>query len=291
MVSRFQSFIAACVTLLLVLPIGVSAQGDVRPLFSFQDPRGDDRGAGSLTYPTDETFSPHRELLDLRRFEIGVAPEQLVFSFTMGRIANPWNAPEGFYHPRIDLFIDALPGEGSTQLLRPGPGDDVRFDPDHAWDYWLRIAPWEGACLFHADDTPDSSGRCDGVRIGVEGATIVVRVPRSWLPEPSEAWRYYVLVGSFDALGVDGYRPIEEGESRWLLGSGGGDATRIVDLAAPRWGLRTQARQLTPDDALLLQPIGPGSDGWRWLLSGGLLMLLALLVARSKRFRIFRHRT
>lgn len=247
---------AVIVLLCCLLLGGPVAAADT--VFRMKDPRGDDRGGGQVRYPTDTSFAPGSGLFDLTQFAVTVDSEATGFHFTFAAVTNPWNAPEGFYHQRIDLFIDSVPGVGRTEPLRPGPGA-VRFDAKHPWDIWLRVAPWGGTALFSHEDDPESSGRQEGIQVGVagDGRTIEVLVPTKLLPRPLPHWRYYVLVGSFDALGVDDYRHAQPQPSRWLLQ--GDPELRVVDILAPRWSFGGQRRQLRlglPEGEALLRPVG-----------------------------------
>src|SRR5690625_2316273 len=121
-----------------------SVEGET--LFRMRDPLGDDVGDGGITYPRDATFHPYKGLLDLVEFAM-VGEEGFVrFDLVMKKVQNPWNAPEGFYHPRIDIFIYTGDQGGRTTPLREGAG--VQFSPRYPWNYWLRVAPFGGTALF-----------------------------------------------------------------------------------------------------------------------------------------------
>lgn len=263
-----------CILLIVLLgPASMFAAPE--QLFSMRDPLGDDIGDGSIAYPQDSTF--HRGVLDLTRFSVLADETHYAFRFRFAHIANPWNAPEGFYHPRIDVFIDTAQGLGRTDPLRPGPGE-VRFSELHPWDVWLRIAPWDGARLFAHDDPPDSPGYAEGLHLRLaDEFTIEALVPKSLITLSGEE-SYYVLVGSFDALGIDGYREVQAHPSRWLL-TGENRDLRVVDLLAPGLGGRAQKRQLRQgiDGAIRLEPVG-GGRGWKALWP---LLLAAVILGMS----------
>ncbi len=270
----------ALITLLLVggtVAFASQATGD--PLFFMRDPVADDWGAGSLSYPRNEAFHPYSELLDLVAFSVNQGEGTLVFEFQMGRLANPWGAPEGFFHPRIDLYIHTGDSGGRLEPLRPGPG--VKFSPRHPWHVWLRVAPFGGSALFTWEDAPQSPGRQRGVSVSSDVARGSIRVELSshLLPTAAASWRYYVLVGSFDGFGADGYRGVGGAESEWLLGSEQADESpRVVDLLAPGWGPRRQERQLAAKahDGPTIRPVG-GVDLFRYPLSRVLIGLAAVV--------------
>ena len=261
-------------------------------VFHMNDPVGDDRGPGGYRYPSHHTFVPG--LFDLTSFAVRTDGEHVHFDLTFGAVVNPWDAPEGFYHQLIDIYIDTTPGAGRTDPLRPGPR--VRFNPDHAWDVRLRIAPFGGTRLHRAEDGPDAPGRADGLSAGLltDGRTIRASVPRELLGTPQAAWRYYVLVGGFDPFGEDNYRPVRAAATEWSFGGdSSGAAPHVIDLLAPRWW-PSQARQLGsfavpsggPPVPALLHPVGGGRTalGWAALVLGATL-LAATLVAAARRRR------
>lgn len=248
------------------------AAHEPRSLVVIKDPFGDDTGDGSLLYPTDESFPAG--VFDLTQFAVLIDNDFIRFRFQFANITNPWHAPEGFYHQRIDVFIHTVAGTGKTTPLRPGPGI-VHFDERYPWDTWLRIAPWEGAQLFYYHDDPDEPGRTEGIHVGVVGDyTIEARVPRHYMEQPSRDWRYYVLVGSFDALGVDGYRTVQSEPSQWLL-QGDQIDLRIVDVLARPFSIASQQKQLQPDalGMIVLHPVYAGQRRKVWFFGGGVFLI------------------
>lgn len=267
-----------------------------RTVFRMKDPPGDDNGPGTYVYPTDETFVPG--LFDLTDFAVRTAGDQVYFDLTFREVNNPWGAPEGFYHQLIDIYIDTVPGRGSTEPLRPGP--QVRFHPAHAWDVRVRAAPFGGTRLHRATDPPDAAGRTRGVSAHVldDGRTIRIAVAQAAIGAPERSWRYYVLVGGFDAFGEDNYRPVDVQPTAWRFGGGDPAAAgpRVIDILAPRWP-RSQAGQLASfaerGDGLgdsgrvsyaLVHPVGPGQNAW--VVAAGFLTAAGIagvwLVRRSR---------
>ncbi|MGE5509074.1 MAG: glucodextranase DOMON-like domain-containing protein [Chitinophagales bacterium] len=225
------------------------AGAEERLLFALSDPAGDDRGPGTYQYPRDAMFVPG--LFDLRRFTVTYDARSIHFRLTFGALTNPWGAPEGFYHQRVDLYLDTEPGAGRTAPLRPGA--NVRFPARHAWDYLVRCAPWKGSRV-----EPGAAA----VAVAVEdGKTLHLTVPRTALPaRPSRRWRYYVLVGGYDAFGPDEYRPVTSSGGRWVFG-GGQDSNldpNVLDVLAPRFGRHSQSRQLAvaAGSPAMLYPVG-----------------------------------
>lgn len=271
-----------------------------RTVFAMADPRGDDRGPGTYAYPRDATFAPHRGLFDLVDFRVVRQDrghnQEVLFDLTFAEVTNPWRAPEGSSHIRVDIYIDTRDGAGRTEPWREGA--NVRFAPERGWDCLVRLAPWgeSGAVKTVISGGPEArgeqvtsgqSGR-DGTRTAVAlnlagPKTLRARVPLSFLGEPSSNWRYYVLVGSFDAFGPDNYRPVTKECGRWVFGGGddGAVAPNVIDILAPRFGRLAQERQLAAFDVAkgeraVLQPANEGPGGFP---HRGLAILLVLAAA------------
>lgn len=263
----------------------------VQVLWVQDDPAGDDRGAGSLRYPTHPAFHPHKDLLDLRRFAVLREAQHVHFDLTFGQVTNPFSAPEGFYHQRIDIYIDSVPGEGSVQPFEPGPR--VIFHPQYAWDWRLRVAPFGGTRLHSFREGMQSPGLARGLttRLQEDGRTLRVSVPVSVLGVPEPSWRYYVLVGGYDHFGPDEWREVASQAEAWFFSGLEHPelAPRVVDILAPRWGLRSQGRQLGSYDVAsgrpaLLHPVGGAHHG-SWGIALGLALLLVAGLGLSRRWR------
>ena len=116
------ALVAVTVGLFVQLVACSSSGADAsRMLFSMEDPPDDDYGPGTYIYPTHHAFSPHRGILDLRRFEVFDTHETVDFYFSFAMVTNPWHAPEGFSHQLIDLYIDCIERAGRDRPLRDGP--------------------------------------------------------------------------------------------------------------------------------------------------------------------------
>ncbi|HEY8417349.1 MAG TPA: glucodextranase DOMON-like domain-containing protein [Limnochordales bacterium] len=283
-------------------PDGVPTLADTAPaqqktVFQMNDPVGDDRGPGGYRYPGHHTFVPG--LFDLTSFAVRTGGHHVHFDLTFRAMVNPWDAPEGFHHQLIDIYIDTTPGAGHTGPLRPGPR--VRFDPNHAWDVRLRVAPFGGTRLHRAGDGPDEPGWTDGLAAGLvaDGRTIRASVPQDVLGTPQPSWRYYVLVGGFDPFGEDGYRPVRAVATEWSFGGGddAGAVPQVIDLLAPRFW-PNQARQLGsftapaggPAVPALIHPVGGGRAAMAWatpvLGAAGLLFVMLGATAWWRRARL-----
>ena len=234
------------------VPVVARPAAGERLIFDLTDPAGDDRGPGTYRYPADPSFLPGT--FDLRRFRVSADAETVHFRCTFGAVPNPWGAPEGFGYQRIDIYLVTGDGKGRTTPARAGA--NVRFAPRYRWDRLVRCAPWRGSRL----ERPGAEAV--SVKAEREGDdTIHLAVPKRALGEPNRRWRYYVLVGGYDAFGPDEYRPVTAAGGRWVFGGGedGNQDPNVVDLLAPRFTLRPQSRQLRPPDKgglPVLYPVG-----------------------------------
>ncbi|HOB21396.1 MAG: hypothetical protein GX766_00250 [Firmicutes bacterium] len=226
--------------LLFFLLLSLSASAD-QVYFQMEDPAGDE----GVEYPTAPFFSPGEGYFDLLHFQVSGDEENLFFDFRFARAANPWQAPEGFSHQLIDLYIDTAPG-GSLETRIQGAG--VSFAPEHGWEYQLRLMPWGGSALYSQKDSWPVE-----VSLLPDGRTIRAQVAKTLLGTPKASWGYYVLVGSYDGFAPDNYRPIKRQAGPWHFGGHRGNS--VIDLLAPEGeGPRSQKTQLS--QPAVLYPVG-----------------------------------
>jgi hypothetical protein len=121
-------------------------------LFEIEDPRGDDRGEGTLVYPLGSDLAQGD--LDLVRltaradrggttFEATFArpvrvPGERAIDLGGGTLAD--TARHGFYTTNLDLYVDLdrQPGSGSVNAL---PGRRVEIDPAFGWERVICLTP------------------------------------------------------------------------------------------------------------------------------------------------------
>lgn len=262
-------FVTAATALLVAgaggLGSGVASAEPVVVL-DMDDPAGDDYGPGTYVYPTHKAFVPG--LFDLRHFKVSYDPEYVYFDATFQEVTNPWNAPEGFSHQLMNIYIDTTRGTGRTDTLKPGAL--VAFDRKHGWDLFIKALGWGGCRAFTSQDTAETRGIADGLSASVltDGKTIRVAVPRAAIGEPDRGWGYYVLVGSQDAFGDDDFRPVMEKAGSWVFG-GGSDLDvdpNVIDMLAVPRGRYSQERLLgaynvAKGSLAVLMPVSGGAAG------------------------------
>jgi len=248
--------------------VGRAALAEPLVVLEMDDPAGDDYGPGTYVYPTHKAFVPG--LFDLTHFKVSHDAEYVYFDATFREVTNPWNAPEGFSHQLINIYIDTTPGAGRTDTLRKGAL--VAFERRHAWDLFIKALGWGGCRVFTAQDTAEARGISDGLSANVlaDGKTVRIAVPKAIIGEPGKGWGYYVLVGSQDAFGDDDFRPVMEKAGSWTFG-GGTDLDidpNVIDMLAPARGRSSQERLLGSYNAekgtlAVLTPVFAGVAGGR----------------------------
>lgn len=236
-----------CLILLLGLIISISVWAQEKTLVRLGDARGDDVGGGALLYPQHLVYVPG--LFDLTQFQLSEDDSYLYFDFQLAALTNPFGAPEGYFHQRLEVCITAEADTGHTEI--PIGRYILHTSPGLGWHYRLSVAPFDESRLYVADGQVVRVFS-DGVhsRGLPEQETIRVQVQRELLPQVDPTWGYYVLVGSFDGLAEGFWRDL--GEGLWQVG---GEGVPVFDLLAPRLGGRTQKRQLREG---VLFPVYPG---------------------------------
>jgi glycosidase/fibronectin type 3 domain-containing protein len=188
----------------------------------FSDPRGDDHGPGTFVYPTSRVFDVDG-IFDLLSYTILDQGANWLLAFEFAALPNPWGGPLGFSHPIVNLYLDVQPG-GLTEAHPDGDAMQVRFHPDHPWDFFLKVAGWPdyGRHLFTAD------GETHLVDVSADPARrlVLVRIPKDVVPEIRGA--HYLMIGSQDGFGPDHIRPVARTAGEWV--GGGSPAPTVAPL-------------------------------------------------------------
>lgn len=197
---------------------------------SVEDPRGDDHGTGTYVYPLNSVFAVDG-LFDLVRYSVYDADNAWQFAFDFAALTNPWNGPQGFSHPILYLYFDISAG-GSTVTHPEGEAARVTFDPEHAWDVFVRVAGWP-AYGRHLWTASGEGPYLVDVASDPKRGRVIVTIPKTLLAT-AEGW-HYVLVGSQDGYGQNYLRSIGQSPGEW---AGGGIpdpfwAPPIYDLLVP----------------------------------------------------------
>lgn len=150
---RRAPLLRALVTAAAIVAVAPSvARAAPAAIFKVTDPRGDDRGDGSLIYPDREDLRPGD--LDLVSFSARPEGDGTLFEATLARaVRKParrpvdaggtsldWVARLGFYTFNIDVYIDIdrIPGSGETTML---PGRRAEVDSTFGWERAICLTP------------------------------------------------------------------------------------------------------------------------------------------------------
>ena len=216
-------------------------------IYEIADPTGDDAGTGSYVYPTDSVFAVEG-LFDLERYAIYDADDRWQLAFDFAKLPNPWNGPHGFSHPILFLYFDVQEG-GSVVSHEEAEAARVRFDPERAWDVFVKVAGWP-AYGRHLWTAANEGPFLIEVASDPKRGRIIVTIPKQVLPAV-DGW-HYVLVASQDGYGDNHVRSVGETAGIWT-GGGSPDpvwAPRVYDYLAPPSGSQEE----------ILASYIPGSD-------------------------------
>jgi alpha-amylase/alpha-mannosidase (GH57 family) len=223
------------------LALKVPPLGRIVSLCKLDDPRGDDHGPGSYTYPTDPVFIPGA--FDIVSLEAMVDPEaDVIFKITIdGQVTGPWGGVTGYCLQAIDIYIDTdgVADSGRRDLFK---GRQARTAAESAWEYFVR-ASMDSVALYDA-----RVSRLDGVKVTsyADAATksIFVKFPRSAIADRGaggggavlgnggKAWNVIVALLSHDGYAEGGIRPVKGAGGQWVLGGCEHEdlCPRIIDL-------------------------------------------------------------
>lgn len=198
------------------------------------DPAQDDRGPGDYFYPSGNIYTPGS--WDLTSFQVSYNDTNVVFTFKLGSLDNPWAGPAGFSLPLIDVYMDLnhFAGRGATDLLSERAGYVSASD---AWEYALVIQGW-GARLVRSAPGGKAQKVLDArIKSDRNSKEIQVTVPKSALGKNPLSWGYLVLVMGHDRTSPDMGEPLAVAAEPDSLHFGGAPAGKtappILDVLTP----------------------------------------------------------
>ncbi len=250
-------------------------------IFEHEDQSGDEFGPGTYIYPSSQQFKPYEGLFDLTYFKVERQDDLYNFYFEFEEINNPWQAPQGFSHQLIQVYIDNQAG-GRTDTFKPGA--NVKFESRHPWNQLIKITGWDVKLYYHDDNPKDSARLADNLAKRIDQTTIKAQIPKEKLGDLNQAY-YYVLIGSFSPFGADNYRQVNYEASGWEFG-GGKDSNinpNVIDILVPE-GLSQQeilgSFSTEKEELAVLRAVGaePALSVKIFIISAFLLLLIAVLV-------------
>lgn len=207
-------------------------------MVTLPDATGDCLGPGNLVPPLDTRMNP--ENYDLRQLEVCEAGDDWVFTIYLGRIDNPWHAPNRLGLPTLDLYLSTRPSSGSQTPLLTARGAYA----DRPWEAALVLEGYQPA-LFGPDDQKLSVLKpvVDSWRRRVS-----VSVPKRLLPGTPSTWRYLLLSLAVDGFSPGRVRPLSVRPDLWHFS---GHGAPILDVLDPQGD---QAKLLDPRQPRIVLP-------------------------------------
>lgn len=166
-----------------------------------KDPKGDDKGPGNYTYPTDAVYTKGSfDLVEARFEEDGDSIKVTVE--VNARIEDPWDSKawggNGFSTQMFFIFLDLdrKEGSGHTEGLA---GLNVRFAPESAWDKALIISP-QGNTRVQAEVNAKAAAFKNDIvlptSVRPSGKKVTARFPKSKVGSIGPTTGFQVLVQS-----------------------------------------------------------------------------------------------
>ncbi len=220
--------------------LNVPDRNPINFFLTVDDPKGDDHGPGSYTYPQNAVFKPGN--FDIAQFQAGTdSDSNMVFRFKMnGPTENPWGSPSGLALQSFDIYVDTdhKDGSGARKLL---VGRNAAVSAADSWDVAVKAEGWpDGQAVYKGSATGDPTKTDARLKVQVDAAqqVVTIRVPQSAFGAGDPAtWSYLAVVMSQDgpATASGRVRDVQATAAEWKLGGAPADTnhTRIIDAALP----------------------------------------------------------
>ena len=218
-----KRFSLRTISLAAALAIGAAAAHAVE----FTDPRGDDKGPGNYTYPTDGAYKAGS--FDITKFSAVKSGANVDFAVEVAsQLEDPWGMGGGFAVQMIFVFIKTGAAGGYTDAP---PGLNIAFAPGSEWNKVVVLSPQKKARVTGEAEAKAAKWAKDVVVPNItrgRGRTISGAVPLSELGGDGnvDGWSYQVVMQSnegFPAATDFLTRKVNEYEGQHRFG-GGNDA-------------------------------------------------------------------
>lgn len=190
----------------------------------FTDPRGDDKGPGNYTYPTDGVYKAGS--FDLVKFSANRSGANVDFAVDVATtLEDPWGMGGGFAVQMIFIFIKTGAPGGYTDAP---PGLNITFAPGSEWNKVVVLSPQKKARVTGEAEAKAAKFAKDVVVPNItrgRGRTISGSVPLAELGGDGnvDGWSYQVVVQSnegFPAATDFLTRKVNEYEGQHRFGGG-----------------------------------------------------------------------
>lgn len=166
-----------------------------------KDPKGDDKGPGTYTYPTHQVYV--KQAFDITGFKVEDDGDDVKITVDVaGRIEDPWDSKawrgKGWSVQMFAIHIDTdhKPKSGHEKAL---PGFNVRFQDDSWWDKVVLISPQPDSRIKTEVEGKATDLAKDVVlprKVTVRGKSFVAIVSKKDLGIPEKTWGWQVLAQS-----------------------------------------------------------------------------------------------
>ena len=203
-----------------LLALGAAATHAVE----FTDPRGDDKGPGNYSYPTDGVYKAGS--FDLVKLKVDKSGANVDFAVDVAaNLEDPWGMGGGFAVQMIFVFIKTGAPGGHTETP---PGLNVVFAPGHEWNKVVVLSPQKKGRVTAEAEAKAAKFAKDIVVPNItrgRGRTISGSVPLAELGGDGnvDGWSYQVVMQSnegFPAATDFLTRKVNEYEGQHRFGGG-----------------------------------------------------------------------
>lgn len=218
-----QGFNLRAVGVAAALALGAAAAQAVE----FSDPRGDDKGPGNFTYPTDGVYKAGS--FDLVRLKVERRGNDVDFAVDVAaNLEDPWGMGVGFATQMVFIFVKTGAAGGHTDTWT---GLNMKFAPGSEWNKVVVLSPQKKARVTGEADAKLGTLARDVAVPNItrgRGRTISGSVPLAELGGDGnvDGWSYQVVMQSnegFPAATDFLTRKVNEYEGQHRFG-GGNDA-------------------------------------------------------------------
>jgi len=211
------------------------ALGSAASAVEFTDPRGDDKGPGNYTYPTDGVYKPGS--FDMTKVSITKQGSNVEFAVDVNsNLEDPWGMGTGFAVQMIFIFIKNAQGG----YVETPPGLNVVFAPGNEWNKVVVLSPQRKARVVSEAQAKAPKMAKDIVVPNItrgSGRTIKGSVPLSDLGGDGnvDGWSYQVVMQSNEGFPAETdflTRKVNEfeGQHRWGNGNDGDCDPHTTDV-------------------------------------------------------------
>lgn len=199
-------------TLFLIISLVFTYNSSLRfgsTIFTMNDEKNDDFGAGDIKYPLN--MKEKHGIFDLTRFSVKNTKDDISFEYYLNNIDNEYNNKNGFSNVLIDTYI-SVGEDGLLTTLEYGAA--ITFNENYPWTYHIKITPEEYYIEKVTDKLSRETERIDS-KLEVIENKIKLNVPKEQIKGDLKKSKYYVFTGGYDIFGSDKYRRVIGEEDEW----------------------------------------------------------------------------